>query len=88
MRGFAAVEKHGPGLVRIHACRSCNADVLWARTMKGAWMLVDAHPKAEGRFQIVASPERVECVAYADPSQRAYRFEAHHATCKQAKVTA
>lgn len=88
-RGFAAVEPGGAGVVRMHACRSCGADTIWARSIRfDGWILLDANPRADGRYQVIASPQAVEAVVYADPLERAYRFAPHYAVCDGARRTA
>jgi hypothetical protein len=84
-RGFAAIVPGGSGVVRIQGCRSCGAGVLWARTER-SWMILDEHPKPEGRFVIDVGGGEIRCRS-VDPSTASserYCFVPHWATCVDA----
>jgi hypothetical protein len=87
IEGFAAVTPGGVGCMQIRRCRSCNASVIWAKTRKEKWMVLDAAPNGRGKF-IVSSTEPPECETFDEGNMlhaNRYRFAAHWGSCPQAE---
>ena len=69
------------------ACRSCGAEILWAKTIKGHSIPLDAQPAAKGNVVIA---ENGTALVYRDPAAIATRyvdephFVSHFATCPNA----
>jgi hypothetical protein len=73
--------------LRVQACRSCSAPIVWALTERGKRMPVDAEPSADGNIVLIAPDDpRDEPVAriagLADRTEERHR--SHFVTCPQA----
>lgn len=65
------------------ACRSCNAEIVWATSAtSGKPMPMDLKPDPKGQFVIVSGKAR-RATAEDDRLHRE-RFTSHFATCPQA----
>jgi hypothetical protein len=86
MRGYTSRGPGMPSVVVIRACRSCEADVVWARTEKNRSMILDAAPNDAGTFVLVSvTPAKCERFNEFDGAhQGLYRFVSHWATCPHA----
>jgi hypothetical protein len=68
------------------ACSSCGADIVWARTLNGKAMPLDAQPNAagavllysDGTCRVLKSPERLT----GDHAE--HRHDSHFSTCPNA----
>lgn len=65
-------------------CRSCGAEMIMARTIKGAWMPIDAEPVPDGSLVITTQKggTMVRPMAPGEDAER--RYVSHFATCPQA----
>lgn len=69
--------------MRTSHCRSCGAEIIWARTDSGHLMPVDAHPDAEGRLALSpGDPEPRVSYAFGNGERSLHR--PHFATCPDA----
>jgi hypothetical protein len=59
-------------------CRSCKAEIVWAKTSTGRAMPFDAEPKVGGEWEIDEEGQ-----AHYDPEGES-RFTSHFATCPNA----
>lgn len=68
-------------------CKSCGAEILWVKTIKGRGMPLDSQPSPRGNVII---SENGTALVYREPSAIAARYEneprylSHFATCKNA----
>jgi hypothetical protein len=62
-------------------CRSCNAEIIWARTESGKAMPLDAEPTEDGNVKIVGGFAVVGGLQLLDPGPR---YTSHFATCPNA----
>lgn len=77
-------------------CRSCEAEVIWAKTRAGKTIPLDAQPRDDGNFFVSIPPHphaRVTAVPVNEKSPEAERyrrdpersrFVSHFATCPNA----
>jgi hypothetical protein len=73
----------------IEACRSCKHAIIWAETIAGKQMPVDAAPTATGTIQLskedgVVRARVVRCQLPPDCEVHQDLRTSHFATCKQA----
>jgi hypothetical protein len=76
----------------IRQCNSCNADIIWARSLHGRAMPVDAEPSPAGTVLVATRQGIVRATVYtADDAARFLRPEqirelrtSHFATCPDA----
>lgn len=66
-------------------CRSCHAEIIWAVTLDGKAMPVDAEPSPDGdrwllNHPAISAPVVVKAGEHAGPA----RHKSHFATCPQA----
>lgn len=64
----------------IAKCRSCGADIIWARTSSGRNIPVDADPTPDGNVELTGTT----VVVHPGPVPDLELRMAHHATCPQA----
>jgi hypothetical protein len=67
-------------------CKTCNAEIYWARTEKGALSPVDAEPDPEGQWVLAMRGKELRVLKY-DPSKHGPQWKrrtSHFATCAQA----
>jgi hypothetical protein len=72
-------------------CRSCGAEITWAKTSTGATMPVDVAPSDDGNIVLLDGPRGFLAVTLHDDERRSYRpdkkrHKAHFATCPDANV--
>ncbi len=75
-------------------CKSCGADIIWARTMNEKSMPVDAAPNDDGNMYLMESPDPRDAPIVVsatsatlrafDPPLKAKRHKSHFATCPHA----
>lgn len=66
-------------------CRSCDAEVRWARTSAGKRMPLDAEPDPNGNVELVGEGMMEVAVVHSQQSMGAgVRYMPHHATCPDA----
>jgi hypothetical protein len=78
----------------VRECRSCGAPIIWARTLTGRAMPVNAEPKEGGNVELSlrqghmrATVHTTESVArHLGPQARSELRLAHFATCPQASL--
>jgi hypothetical protein len=74
----------------MQCCRSCGADVLWARTVKGKAMPIDAEPTANGNVQIQNDNDGLQATVLAGQKLELARLAgaqlhlSHFVTCEYA----
>lgn len=65
-------------------CKTCGAQIIWARTQAGTPIPIDTQASVAGKFILVdVAPDRVE----AHPAPDCFvglRFDTHFATCPDA----
>ena len=77
------------------ACRSCGAQIVWARTKRGKPMPVDAQPDRDGTIALVEDARSGELTAHVvgKPTPMAFvdgvwveprRYTSHFSTCPDA----
>lgn len=77
------------------ACRSCGAQIVWARTKRGKAMPVDAQHTPDGTIALVEDPHSGELTAHVvgKPTPMAFvdgvwveprRYTSHFETCPDA----
>lgn len=57
-------------------CRSCGAEIIWAKTLSGKAMPLDAEPVLGGRIRLE------DGIAYPHSSCREPHYNTHFVTCK------
>jgi hypothetical protein len=67
-------------------CSTCSAQVIWARTVHGIPMMVDAQPTERGDLALQPRQSGTPQVWKPTPEQRAGRalYRSHFATCPDA----
>lgn len=85
-----------PGLAAyVRQCRSCDADIIWARTMTGRQMPVDAEPTEGGTVLLENRQGHIRATVYPDagtqrallnPETRKRLHASHFATCPDANA--
>ena len=74
--------------VRTDLCRSCTGRVIWARTVNGRSMPVDAEPNGGGNVVLTCQgPGKVRALVLGSedrPPEGKARRTSHFATCPQA----
>lgn len=80
-----------PGGHTTSRCRSCGAEIIWALTVNGIPMPVDASPTADGNCVLTPAPGGRVTVEVLGPLDLALAGDdhpplrmAHHATCPDA----
>lgn len=69
----------------VQACRSCGSPVVWAITVTGRPMPVDAEPSPAGTVELTATGHGVRAsVTTVADSAEPMRRTSHFATCPQA----
>jgi len=65
-------------------CRSCGAEIIWAETVNGKKIPLDAQPRLDGALAL--SPRGTVVTIGPDPcpGYDDQRFVSHFATCKDA----
>jgi hypothetical protein len=66
----------------VSACKSCGAEVLWARTRKGRRMPLDAEPSPDGNIRLADGV--AEVVGEDQRGGNEDLFLSHFVTCPQA----
>lgn len=68
-------------------CRSCNAEIVWARTSKARWMPVDVEPSPDGNVVLSDVGGQVHA-AVTSGAQLGLEplHKAHFATCADASA--
>lgn len=69
-------------------CRSCGADVLWAKTDAGKSMPLDPEPVDDGNVLLYRTPEGLRAVVMSKGDHvpdNASRHKTHFATCPNAE---
>jgi hypothetical protein len=71
------------------ACRSCGADIIWARTERGSKMPLDAEPVTEGQHRFVlrdrsSSEGPLAIAAWGLDPKTDPHYVSHFATCPNA----
>ena len=65
-------------------CRSCGAPIIWARTVNGKAMPLDAEPHADGVLRISDRGVAVSMGSLTGPGYSAETYKSHFATCVNA----
>lgn len=68
-------------------CRSCDAPIVWARTVNGKSMPVDPEPTEGGNVELIPEPtgSAVRAIVHGQPPLGAPPLHMpHHATCPDA----
>lgn len=67
-------------------CRTCSAQVIWARTVHGVPMMVDAEPSERGDLALQPRKSGTPQAWKPTPEQRPGRvlYRSHFATCPDA----
>ena len=71
-------------------CRSCGAEILWARTVAGKAIPLDAEPRPDGNVRIAPIGGIDAALVLTDPAERAAAqiegpvYVTHFATCPNA----
>lgn len=65
------------------ACRSCGAQIIWARTERGKAMPVDAQSTPDGNLVLTEEPTG-ELIARVDARPMRQRYTSHFQTCPNA----
>lgn len=74
-----------PSEAREATCRSCGAEILWARTVNGRAIPLDREPAPGGNVEFTGVLDVVRVLAApVDDFARTPRRFPHHATCPQA----
>jgi hypothetical protein len=76
----------------VRECRSCGAEIIWARTLSGRQMPVDAEPQPGGTVALENRQGFTRAVVYTDamsvkllgPEARQRLRNSHFATCPHA----
>jgi hypothetical protein len=61
-------------------CRSCGAQMIFARTKKGAMMPLDATPVADGKYVIIEQEDGLWALS-AGEDFAGERYNSHYKTC-------
>jgi hypothetical protein len=72
----------------MNKCRSCGANVLWAKTDLGKSMPVDPEPVPDGNVELYRTPKGLQVVVHGKeftPDPRATVHKSHFATCPNAQ---
>jgi hypothetical protein len=73
------------------ACRSCGAEIVWARTVNGKTIPIDVDPVEDGNIELQDGAGAMPVAVYVkkDDGQLGLlasdRYVSHFATCPQAK---
>lgn len=73
----------------IAQCRSCNAPIFWAESVKGKIMPMNSDPAADGTFRLVDRAGENPLAVFVRQSDRdagLRLYACHYATCPDAKV--
>lgn len=77
-------------LRRVEQCKACRAPIVWAQTLAGKSMPVDASPAADGNVLLFPLADRrwLAVVMTKDEaaSKSDERFKSHFATCPNASA--
>jgi len=68
---------------KVDTCRSCDAPIIWAQTVRGRSQPIDAAPDPAGTLRLEARPGRPPLASVVSPRLRfglKLRLP-HHATC-------
>jgi hypothetical protein len=63
-------------------CRSCGAEVVWAATVKGRRIPLDAQPVADGNMTLV---DGIAHLLLQEPLEQQVRYRTHFSTCPNAE---
>lgn len=66
-------------------CRSCKAEVVWAKTERGKRMPMDAEPSLRGTFRLEQRGTEGTLAVFVKPGDRSGPlYMSHYASCAQA----